>query len=66
MPKVYRRRERIMAYVYIWSKECEVWTVGFYKPDGTFEPESDHELPDEAARRVAWLNGGAPEKGENE
>ncbi len=44
-------------YVYIRS-EPQLWTVGFYKPDGTWEPESDHASSEEAAQRVAWLNGG--------
>ena len=43
-------------YVYIKS-EPHLWTVGFYKPDGTWEPESDHDTPDKAAERVHWLNG---------
>lgn len=57
-----------MSYVYI---ETENWidddgirrhlyTVGFYKPDGSFESDSDHDSRDKAADRVAWLNGGAP------
>ena len=46
-----------MSYVYIRS-ESSLWTVGFYGPDGKFQPESDHGSPDEAAQRVAWLNGG--------
>ena len=47
-------------YVYIKSQP-ELWTVGFYKPDGKWEPESDHPDAEEAAERVAWLNGsGAP------
>ena len=29
-----------MSYVYIRS-EPGLWTVGFYKPDGTWKPESD-------------------------
>jgi hypothetical protein len=45
-----------MSYVYIRS-EPGLWTVGFYRPDGKFEPESDHRDPEEAAKRVAWLNG---------
>ncbi len=57
-----------MSYVYIesenWTDEDGIrrrlYTVGFYKPDGSFEPESDHEDKGEAADRVAWLNGGAP------
>jgi len=38
--------------------EPQLWTVGFYKPDGSFEPESDHDSKTEAAERVAHLNGG--------
>lgn len=44
-------------YVYVRS-EPRLWTVGFYKPDGSFEPESDHSDSEAAARRVHWLNGG--------
>ncbi len=59
-----------MSYVYIQSEragrkisegnyfEHSLWTVGFYSPDGKWEPESDHSTPDEAAARVAYLNGG--------
>jgi hypothetical protein len=47
-----------MMYVYIQS-EPELWTVGFYKPDGTWFAESDHGSDDDAANRVHWLNGGA-------
>lgn len=43
-------------YVYIKS-EPGLWTVGFYRPDGKWEAESDHESSEEAAKRVAWLNG---------
>jgi hypothetical protein len=45
-------------YVYIRS-ERRLWTVGFYDPDGKWHPESDHEWPQVAAARVAYLNGGA-------
>jgi hypothetical protein len=45
-----------MAYVYIKS-EPNCYTVGFYDPQGKFHAESDHESPDMAANRVAWLNG---------
>lgn len=45
-------------YVYVRS-EPGLWTVGFYKPDGTWEPESDHASTGEAAQRVRYLNGGA-------
>lgn len=50
-------------YVYILSEgaaefEENLWTVGFYKPDGKWEPESDHSSEEEAAARVNYLNGG--------
>lgn len=48
-----------MNYVYIRS-EPGLWTVGFYTPAGRFEAESDHSDREEAARRVAWLNGFNP------
>ena len=38
--------------------EPSLWTVGFYTPDGTWETESDHDNPEEAAERVHYLNGG--------
>lgn len=43
-------------YVYIKS-EPNLWTVGFYRPDGQWEPESDYGSSEKAAERVAWLNG---------
>lgn len=46
-----------MSYVYRKS-EPGLWTVGYYRPDGEWEPESDHDTPAMAASRVAWLNGG--------
>jgi hypothetical protein len=48
-------------YVYIRSGP-RLWTVGFYHPDGVFEPESDHGSSEDAAKRVAWLNGSKPEE----
>jgi hypothetical protein len=45
-------------YVYIKS-EARLWTVGFYDPTGKWHPESDHASEDDAAARVAWLNGSA-------
>lgn len=44
-------------YVYIRS-EPTLWTVGFYQPDGTWEPESDWDSPNGAGERARWLNGG--------
>ena len=46
-------------YVYIRS-ESSLWTVGFYRPDGKWEPESDHDTTDKAAARVNFLMGGKP------
>jgi hypothetical protein len=37
-------------YVYI-QTEKQLWTVGFYDPDGEWHPESDHESPEEAANK---------------
>jgi hypothetical protein len=45
-------------YVYIKS-EPGLWTVGFYDPKGKWVSESDYRTADEAAKRVAYLNGGA-------
>lgn len=45
------------SYVYTKS-EPRLWTVGFYHPNGKWEPESDHGTPKEAADRVILLNGG--------
>lgn len=47
-----------MSYVYIRS-EPQLWTTGFYRPDGKWESESDHASPEAAAKRCHWLNGGA-------
>lgn len=46
-----------IAWVYI-QTEPELWTVGFYDPDGHFRPESDHGTSEAAADRAHWLNGG--------
>lgn len=50
-----------MSWVYIQS-EARLWTVGFYDPNGTWHPESDHESAEEAASRAHWLNGGRERK----
>lgn len=46
-----------MSYVYIES-EPNLFTVGFYDPNGEWIPEHDCDTREEAARRVAFLNGG--------
>lgn len=45
------------CWMYLRS-ESQLWTVGFHRPDGRWEPESDPGSPDEAARRGHYLNGG--------
>lgn len=47
----------IMSWVYKKS-EANLWTVGFYEPDGTWVPESDHDDAEKAASRCNYLNGG--------
>jgi len=44
-------------YVYIKS-EPGLFTVGFYSPEGKWNPESDHEKEEAAVERVHYLNGG--------
>ena len=48
-------------YVYIQS-DPELWTVGFYTPTDEWKPESDHSIQEEAANRVAFLNGNNHQK----
>lgn len=48
-------------WVYIKS-EPNLWTVGFYSPDGEWHTDSDHSSPKEAAKRVHYLNGGTDER----
>lgn len=45
-------------YVYIETERGQLWTVGFYDPQGKWHAESDHETPEKAAERVHYLNGG--------
>lgn len=42
-------------YVYRWI--VDMWVVGYYRPDGKWEPESDQTDREQAAARVAYLNG---------
>jgi hypothetical protein len=44
--------------MYVYKRtEPGLWTVGYYAPDGKWYTDSDHGDPEEAANRVAWLNG---------
>lgn len=47
-------------YVYL-NSEPGLWTVGFFDPKGNWIPESDYNDKDQAAKRVAYLNGGKAE-----
>ena len=44
------------CHVYIQS-ELNLYTVGFYDPEGAWHSDSDHDDREEAAKRVAYLNG---------
>ena len=44
-------------WVYI-KTEPSLWTVGFYDPNGKWQPDSDWASSAEAAKRVHYLNGG--------
>jgi len=47
-------------YVYLSPKSGDIdrlYTVGFYDPNGKWHPESDHDIAEEAAKRVRYLNG---------
>jgi len=37
--------------------EPELWTVGYFDPDGRWHSDSDHDTKQEAAKRVHYLNG---------
>ena len=47
-----------MSYVYKLFPGAGCYTVGFYGPDGRWEPESDWPTSEQAAARVHYLNGG--------
>ena len=45
--------------MYVYKRtEPQLWTVGYYDPEGKFEAESDHSSIEEASERVHYLNGG--------
>lgn len=52
-----QRELEARMYVYIMS-EPGLLTVGFYDPNGKWHADSDHNTREEAAARVAYLNGG--------
>ena len=44
-------------YVYV-KTEPDLWTVGFYAPDGKWHTDSDHDNKPDARTCVIMLNGG--------
>lgn len=47
-------------YVYVMSEQgygYNLYTVGFYSPDGKWHPDSDWNYRKDAADRAAYLNG---------
>lgn len=48
------------CWLYRPADNSQLYTVGFYAPDGTWCPESDHLTLDAAAARCRWLSGGNP------
>ena len=53
---ILNKKEGTKMYVYL-NSESRLWTVGFYGPMGEWHPESDHRSSEDAANRVAFLNG---------
>ena len=49
--------------MYVYRKIVDLYVVGFYKPDGSWEPESDQTDREQAAARVAYLNGMSAARG---
>jgi len=43
-------------YVYL-NSEPGLWTTGFFDPDGKWHFDKDFYKKEDAAKRVAWLNG---------
>lgn len=54
------QKEGTMTWVYLRS-EPNLYTVGFYSPDGGWNTDYDYATKDEAAKRVHYLNGGKDE-----
>ena len=49
--------------MYVYKKSLmDLWSVGFYDPDGDYIRESEYDKEEEAADRVHYLNGGVSEK----
>lgn len=46
------------TWVYVYSRLDDLYTTGFYDPEGKWQPDRDCPTREEAAQRVHWLNGG--------
>lgn len=47
-----------MKWIYM-QTEPNLYTVGFFDPrDNEWHTDSDHDIREDAAKRVHWLNGG--------
>lgn len=58
---VYIHSEKEERFTDVHGKEQHVanmWTVGFYDPEGKWVPETDHSSFKTAAERCSYLNGG--------
>jgi len=55
----------VSDWVYI-QTEPRLWTVGVYDGNGKFQPESDHDSSEDAAKQVHYLNGGSSQPSERD
>lgn len=52
---------QLVMWIYIHSEHSadhDVFTVGFYSPNGSLHTDGDYSTREEAAARVHYLNGG--------
>ena len=55
---------RLFGAINMWvyqKTESDLWTVGFFSPNGTWYTDIDCDSQDNAAARVNYLNGGVNE-----
>lgn len=61
----FRRGGVGMTWVYVRGSDGPgrwLYTVGYFMPDGTWQPDSDWNTREEAQKQVHYLNGGVAEK----
>lgn len=49
--------DKSTGFVVLMTEPNTLWTVGFYKPDGGWEPVADYDKREDALNRAAALNG---------